>query len=122
LCNTQLSEEENVALFDKCAYPNYHGHNYDLIVTVKGNINEKSGYVMDLKILSRIMKERVINKLDHRNLNLDVDFLKDKITTTENILLSIWQQLEEPIKRTGCQLHKIKLIETENNYAEYYGE
>jgi 6-pyruvoyltetrahydropterin/6-carboxytetrahydropterin synthase len=121
LCNTQLSDEENIELFDKCAYPNYHGHNYDLIVTVKGEINQKTGYVMDLKILSKLIKELIIEKLDHKNLNLDVDFLKDKITTTENILVSIWNELDAPIKATGCCLHKIKLVETENNYAEYDG-
>jgi len=121
LCNPTLTEEENNQIYDKCAYPNYHGHNYELFVTVKGEINPKTGYTMDMKILSKLMKERVVNKLDHKNLNLDVDFLKDKITTTENILVSIWNELDGPVQSLGCSLHKIKLVETENNYAEYYG-
>jgi 6-pyruvoyltetrahydropterin/6-carboxytetrahydropterin synthase len=122
LWNTQLSDDENNEIFDRCAYPNYHGHNYELIVTVKGEINKKSGYVLDLKILSKLMKDLVVNKLDHRNLNMDVDFLKNVITSSENIIVSIWNQLAMPIKATGCSLHKIKLVETENNYVEYYGE
>lgn len=122
LWNDELSESENNSIYDKCAYPNYHGHNYELIVTVKGKIVGKTGYVIDLKILSRIMKELVINKMDHRNLNLDVDFLRNKVPTTENILVSVWNELEPAIIEQGCLLHKIKLVETENNYAEYYGE
>jgi 6-pyruvoyltetrahydropterin/6-carboxytetrahydropterin synthase len=122
LWNNQLSDEENHELFDKCAYPNYHGHNYELIVTLKGEINIKTGYVFDLKLLSKLIKELVINKLDHRNLNLDVDFLKNKISTAENIIVGIWNELYNPIKAAGCLLYKIKLIETENNYVEYYGE
>lgn len=122
LWNDELSEKENDAVYDKCAYPNYHGHNYELTVTVKGEISTRTGYVIDLKILKKIMKELVINKMDHRNLNLDVDFLKNKIPTTENILVSIWNELKQAIIKEGCQLHKIKLVETENNYAEYYGE
>jgi 6-pyruvoyltetrahydropterin/6-carboxytetrahydropterin synthase len=122
LWNDGLSAKENDELFDKCAYPNYHGHNYELFVTVKGKINEKTGYVFDLKKLSRLLKEKIINKLDHRNLNIDVDFLTDKITTAENIAVSIWNEIAPIIKKEGAEVHKIKLIETENNYVEYYGE
>lgn len=121
LWNDKLSDKENDEVFDKCAYPNYHGHNYELIVTVKGKINEKTGYVFDLKKLSRLLKEKVIYKLDHRNLNIDVDFLKGKITTAENISVAIWNEIAPFIKEEGCELHKIKVIETENNYVEYYG-
>ena len=122
LWNDQLSDKENDELFDKCAYPNYHGHNYELIVTVKGEIIEKTGYLFDLKKLSRILKESVIKKLDHRNLNVDVDFLEGKITTAENIAVAIWEEIAPIILAEGGKLHKIKLIETENNYVEYYGE
>jgi len=122
LWNDQLSEEENDEIFDKCAYPNYHGHNYELIVTLKGKIGKKTGYVFDLKKLSQLLKELVIKKLDHRNLNLDVDFLKGKITTAENIVVGIWNEIEPSIIASGCRIHKIKLIETENNYVEYFGE
>lgn len=122
LWNEQLSEKENDEVFDKCAYPNYHGHNYELIVTVKGKINEKTGYVFDLKKLSRLLKETVINKLDHRNLNMDVDFLAGKITSAENIAVSIWEEIEPLIRAEGSNLHRVKVVETENNYVEYYGE
>lgn len=121
LWNPALSNESNLALYDKCANANFHGHNYELIVTVKGEIDEATGYVFDLKQLSNLLKDTIISKLDHKNLNLDVDFLKDIIPTAENIAVAIWNEIETSINSKGCQLHKIKLIETENNYVEYYG-
>lgn len=122
LFNPELSEDENFAFYGKCSNPNWHGHNYELFVTVKGRVNTKTGVLINLKELSQIIQVRIIEKLDHKNLNLEVDFLKDKIVSTENIIIAIWQQLESEIAKTGAYLHKIKLVETENNFAEYYGE
>ncbi len=122
LFNPELSEDENFAFYGKCSNPNWHGHNYELFVTVKGRVNANTGVLINLKELSQIIQVKVIEKLDHRNLNLEVDFLKNKIVSTENIIIAIWQQLEPDIAKTGACLHKIKLVETENNYAEYYGE
>ena len=116
-----LSDSENMDLYGPCANPNWHGHNYVLWVTIKGENNPETGYVVDLKELSRIIKENVIDKLDHKNLNLEVDFLKGKIISTENLAVGIWQQLEPRIKVLGVALHSIKIQETENNIVEYFG-
>ena len=121
LWNKSLSEEENAAIFDKCAYPNYHGHNYILFVTVRGEIDKKSGYVMDAKLLKKIILSKVIDKVDHRNLNLDVDFLTDINPTTENLLLKFWEELEPEINNAHRKLYKLLLQETENNSTEYFG-
>ncbi len=120
LYNPRLSDEENEKLFGKCSNPNWHGHNYVLEVVVKGEIDSLTGYVIDLKELKRIIRENIIEKLDHKNLNLDVDFLKGKIPSGENLVVAIWNQLEGKI--TNGKLHAIKLFETENNYFEYRGE
>ncbi len=118
----QWSEEENFAVFGKCANKNWHGHNYYLHVTVKGKPNPLTGFVMDAKKLGGLIREHVTDKLDHSNLNLDVDFIPEHLQpTTENLVMLIWQQLVPHIEE-GVQLHKIKLIETETIYAEYYGE
>lgn len=122
LYRPEWSDEKNTEVFGGCANPNWHGHNYEIFVTVKGEVNEELGYVMNLKDLSKILKERVISKMDHRNLNLDVDFLKDVMTSTENVAIKIWEQIEEPIANIGIQLHCVKISETENNYVEYYGK
>lgn len=122
LYRPEWSDEKNTEVFGGCANPNWHGHNYEIFVTVKGEVNEELGYVMNLKDLSKILKERVISKMDHRNLNLDVDFLKDVMTSTENVAIKIWEQIEGPIAELGIQLHCVKIAETENNYVEYYGK
>ena len=122
LYNPNWSKEKNEEVFGKCANHNWHGHNYELHVTIKGLPNEDTGYCMDLGDLSKLLKEKVIEKLDHKNLNMDVPFMKDKMTSTEVLLVEIWNQIEEPIAVLGCTLHKVKLYETENNYAEYFGE
>ena len=114
-------DEKNLEVFGKCSNPNWHGHNYILYVTVKGNVSKETGFVVNLKQLSKIIKTRVIDKIDHKNLNIEVDFMKDKIVSTENIVVAIWNEMEEDIKRTGAELHCVKLVETENNYVEYYG-
>lgn len=118
--NPELSDDENYRLYGKCSNPNGHGHNYVIEVTVSGEINPNTGYLIDLKELKKIIRENVIEKLDHKNLNLDVDFLKDKIPTAENILIGIWEQLKNKIP--NAKLYSIKLYETENNYVEYRGE
>lgn len=115
------TNEKNLEIFGKCSNPNWHGHNYDLFVTVKGRINLETGFVIDLKFLSTLIKERVIDKIDHKNINLDVDFMKDRMASTEVLAEAIWEQLDSAIKGQGCALHCIKLFETENNYVEYFG-
>ncbi len=115
------SKKKNNAVFGKCANPNWHGHNYTLFVTVKGKPNPDTGFVMDAKKLSKIVRKHITGKLDHSNLNLDVDFIPKKLQpTTENLVILIWQQLVPRIK--GCKLHSIRLHETDNIYAEYFGE
>jgi len=120
LWNSDLSEEQNIELFDKCANPNGHGHNFVLEVTVVGDIKNESGYVVDLKKLKNIIREEIISKVDHKHLNYDVDFLKDKIPTAENIVRAFWRVLE--MKISNAKLSAIRLHETENNTIEYRGE
>lgn len=119
----EWSPEENTAVFGKCANPNWHGHNYSLFVTVKGKINYETGYLIDLKHLKTIINDHVIEKLDHKNLNLDVPFLQGKMATTELLCVEIFNELKTPIEsNNGVFLHSVRLHETENNYAEYFGE
>lgn len=115
------SDEKNLEVFGKCSNPNWHGHNYVLRVTVKGEPAEDHGFVMNTNVLKRIIQEKVISKIDHRNINLEVDFMKGKIATTENLAIAIWNELKQPIEMEGAQLHCIKIEETENNTIEYYG-
>jgi 6-pyruvoyltetrahydropterin/6-carboxytetrahydropterin synthase len=121
LFNPELSDEENERLYGGCANPNWHGHNYILWVTIRGEVNPVTGYLVDLKELSRIMKEQVVDKLDHRNINLEVDFMKDRFVSTENLAIAIWEQLERPVRELGAELHSVKIRETENNSVEYFG-
>ncbi|OGU34501.1 MAG: 6-pyruvoyl tetrahydrobiopterin synthase [Ignavibacteria bacterium GWB2_35_6b] len=120
LHNPKLSDEENVRVFGKCNNANGHGHNYVLEIIVAGEINPDTGYLIDLKVLKEIIIENVIRKVDHKNLNMDVDFLKDVIPSAENIAVGIWKQLVE--KLPAGKLYSVKLYETENNYVEYKGE
>ena len=120
LYNPKWTKEENEAFFGKCANQYYHGHNFELFVTVKGIANPDTGMVMDLKELKAIIKEEVTEKLDHKNLNEDIDFLKGQMPSIENIIVAIWEILDAKI--TNGKLHYLKLIETENNFVEYYGE
>lgn len=117
-----LTDLQNFELYGKCSNPNWHGHNYILLVTVKGEINPETGYVVNLKELSLIIKEEVVDKIDHKNLNLEVDFMKGIIPSTENLAVAVWNQLRPKVERLGINLHCIKIKETENNFAEYYGE
>jgi 6-pyruvoyltetrahydropterin/6-carboxytetrahydropterin synthase len=121
LFNPAFSDEKNLEIFGKCANPNWHGHNYYLYVTVKGEVNKDTGYTVNLKELSSIIRLHITDKLDHKNLNLDVDFMKNRMPTTENVAIAIWEQLEGHIQQLGGILHCIKLYETDNNYVEYFG-
>ena len=115
------SDEKNLEVFGKCSNPVWHGHNYTLYVTVKGEVLPDLGYVADLKSVSTIIREKIIEKIDHKNINLEVDFMKGKIASTENLAISIWEELVLPVRNLGAELHCIKLEETENNFVEYYG-
>ncbi len=121
LFNPNWSEEQNETVFGKCANKNWHGHNYDLFVTVKGNINPDTGFVVNLKELSTLIRKDVTEILDHKNLNLDVAGMA-VMPSTENVTLFIWNILADKIKAMGAQLHSIKLYETESNFVEYFGE
>lgn len=122
LFSPAFSDEKNEEIYGQCSNPNWHGHNYILWVTIRGQVNPETGVVINLKDLSKIIKSKVTNKLDHKNLNVEVDFLRDKIISTEVLAIGIWNQLKEEINTAGAELFKIKLEETENNFVEYYGE
>lgn len=117
--NPALSDAENVALFGKCNNPNWHGHNYTLDVFVAGEIDETTGYVVDLSVIEDIVTREVIDKVDHRNFNVDVDFMRGINPTSENIILAFWRVLEPALK--PARLTKLVLRETENNSVEYDG-
>src|SRR5687768_13476228 len=121
LFNPAWSPEKNDEVFGKCANSNWHGHNYELYVTVKGRPNQETGFVFDAKRLSMLIKEQVIEKLDHKNLNLDVPFMAGQFCSTENLAVGIWQQLA-PCLPADVELHCIKLYETPRIYVEYFGE
>lgn len=118
----ELSDPENFELYGQCSHPNWHGHNYELFVTVKGDVNAKTGYVLNLKGLSLLIRDKVIEKIDHKNINIDVDFMQGLIPTTENLVIAIWNTLEDDVATLGARLYKVKLQETENNFVEYLGE
>jgi 6-pyruvoyltetrahydropterin/6-carboxytetrahydropterin synthase len=120
LYNEKYSDEENSKIFGKCSNPNGHGHNYVLEVIVKGKIDPATGYVIDLKILKQIIRENVIDKVDHKNLNVDVDFMNGLNPTAENIAIGVWNQLQNKIP--SGELYSVKIYETENNYVEYRGK
>lgn len=121
LWNNSWSHETNLKTFGGCANPNWHGHNYELFITVKGEPKADTGFTIDLKFLSDLVEDRVISKIDHKNLNMDVDFMEGIMTSTENLAIAIWEQLEHAIAAEDCTLHSIKLYETENNFVEYFG-
>ncbi len=120
LYNHTWSEAQNRAVFGKCANPNFHGHNYELFITVKGNVDPETGFVVNVHLLGEIIKREIVEKLDHNNLNLDVDFMKDIIPSTENLAKAIWKKLENFLD--DCELHCVKLVETENIFVEYFGD
>lgn len=120
LFNPTFSDERNESVFDKCNNPNGHGHNYRLDVTVRGVPDRETGYVIDLKVLAQIIDEEIIDNVDHKHLNYDVEMLRGVIPTAENIAVIFWRRLEARI--TSGTLHAVKLYESENNFVEYFGE
>jgi 6-pyruvoyltetrahydropterin/6-carboxytetrahydropterin synthase len=124
LFNPAWTHEKNVEVFGPCANENWHGHNFDLIVTIKGIPDPGSGFVVDLKKLSTLIKKEVIEKLDHKNLNVDVDFMQGKLASCENLIVEIWKILDRhlPAITSNGKLHSLKLFETPRNYVEYFGE
>ena len=121
LFNPSWDDKQNESVFGKCSNKNWHGHNYEVFVTVKGSDDADTGYVIDMKVLSDLIKVKIVDKMDHKNLNVEVDFLKGVITTAENIVIGIYNELFDDIKKMGKHLHSVRLNETENNYVEYYG-
>jgi 6-pyruvoyltetrahydropterin/6-carboxytetrahydropterin synthase len=121
LFRPDFTDEKNLEVFGKCSNPNWHGHNYTLFVTVKGEIDPATGFLVNLKDLSELINTLVIEKLDHRNINLEVDFMQGVLASTENIAVGIWNELKDPVRELGALLFKVELHETENNFVEYYG-
>lgn len=121
LFNPNWSREKNNEIFEMCANENWHGHNFELFVTVKGSPDPDTGFLMDVKKLSLLIKENVVEKLDHKNLNMDVDFLQGKMCSTENLAIGIWNELQ-PHLPPHAKLHCIKLYETPRIYVEYFGD
>lgn len=120
LANPSWTKEQNEAVFGPCANENWHGHNYELYVTVKGIPNEDTGFLFDVKKLSKLIKQYVLDELDHKNLNIDVPFMQGKLCSTENLAMAIWKQLE-PQLPTEVTLHCVKLYETPRIFVEYFG-
>lgn len=121
LFRADFSDEKNAEVFGKCSNPNWHGHNYELFVTIKGEVNPETGFLVNLKLLSKIIREKVTDQIDHKNINLEVPFMQGKFASTEMLAMAIWDQLETSITTLGAALHCIKLYESENNFVEYYG-
>lgn len=124
LWNPNWSEEKNTAVFGPCANVNWHGHNFELIVTVKGIPDPETGFVVDLKQLSNLIRTLVIDKVDHKNLNVDVDFMLGKMASCENLVMEFWKILEPAVNHIVVQgkLYKLTLYETPRNFVEYFGE
>ena len=121
LYNPGWNKQKNEEVFGLCANENWHGHNYELYVTVKGKPDKGSGFLFDVKKLSKIIRETIIEKLDHKNLNVDVDFMRGEMCSTENLAVQIWKQLHSHLPNE-IELHCIKLYETPRIYVEYFGE
>ena len=124
LYNPQWSKAKNAEVFGPCANENWHGHNFELIVTIKGNPDPQTGFVIDLKKLSTLIRNEVVEKLDHKNLNVDVDFMQGKLASCENLVVEIWKILEAGVPSLTAfgKLYCIRLYETPRNYVEYFGE
>ena len=120
LYNPGWSKEKNDEVFGKCANENWHGHNFELYVTIKGDPDPETGFIFDAKKLGALINEKVTEKLDHKNLNVDVDFMKGKLCSIENLVMAIWKELE-PHLPSPVKLHCLKLVETAKIYVEYYG-
>ena len=123
LFNPNWSDEKNKEVFGPCANHNWHGHNFELIVTVKGEPNADTGFVIDLKLLGDIIKREIIDQVDHKNLNLDVPFMQGKMASCEILIMEIWKLLDHSLEAvTEARLHRIRLYETSKNFVDYYGE
>ncbi len=124
LYNPNWSEEKNKEIFGPCANENWHGHNFELIVSVSGEVIPDTGFVIDLKKLSDLIQREIIQKVDHKNINLDVPFMKDKMGSCENLVIEFWKILEPKVNEIAqnAQLHKLRLIETPRNFVDYYGD
>ena len=120
LYNPNWDKEKNETVFGKCANENWHGHNYELHVTIKGEVSADTGFLFDVKKLSLFIDANILEKLDHKNLNVDVDFLQGKMCSTENLAIGIWQELQKHLP-SEVQLHCIKLYETPRIFVEYVG-
>ena len=120
LSNPQWSKEKNEEVFGVCANENWHGHNYEIMVTVKGEPDPATGFLFDVKKLSALIKKYIIDELDHKNLNIDVPFMQGQMCSTENLVIAIWKQLEPQIP-SKVKLHCIRLYETPRIYVEYFG-
>jgi 6-pyruvoyltetrahydropterin/6-carboxytetrahydropterin synthase len=120
--NERLSPEENARVFGKCANRNGHGHNYTLEVTVEGEVDPVSGFVVDLKQLKDVIQREVIDAYDHRHLNLEIAEFQSMMPTTENIAIAVWKRLEEEIRSQGAKLHRVRVYETDDLFADYCGE
>ncbi len=121
LFRSDFSDEKNYEVFGPCSNPNWHGHNYVMWVTIKGDVDSETGFLINLKQLSKILKTKVVEKIDHKNMNTEVDFMKGKLASTENLAIAIWNEIEQPVREIGAELHCVKISETENNSVEYYG-
>jgi len=124
LWNPKWTEEKNKEVFGPCANANWHGHNFELIVTVKGLPDDDTGFVVDLKALSTLIRTLVVDKVDHKNLNVDVDFMEGKMASCENLVMEFWKILQPAVDKITPHggLYKLKLYETPRNFVEYYGE
>lgn len=123
LFKPEFDDEQNFEIFGACSNPNWHGHNYTLWVTVAGQLNPETGFVMNLKDLSSIIKTKIIEKIDHKNINLEVDFMKGQLASTENLAVTIFEILQNELWiYANVRLHCVRLQETENNYVEYFGK
>jgi 6-pyruvoyltetrahydropterin/6-carboxytetrahydropterin synthase len=120
LYNPEWSHEKNEQVFGKCANKNWHGHNYELMITVKGEVDPQTGFLVDARKLGSLIDLHICEALDHKNLNIDVDFMKGKLASTENLAVAIWERLA-PLLPEGVQLHCVKLYETPRICVEYFG-
>lgn len=121
LWNENWTVEKNKEVFGKCSNEHFHGHNYELHVTVKGEPQPDTGFVVNAKSLGDLIKLKIVEEVDHKNLNIDVEFLKGKFTSAENLAIGIWNELQPDIEKMGVALHCVKLIETRSIYVEYFG-
>lgn len=121
LWNENWTVEKNKEVFGKCSNEHFHGHNYELHVTVKGEPQPDTGFVVNAKSLGDLIKLKIVEEVDHKNLNIDVEFLKGKFTSAENLAIGIWDELQPDIEKMGVALHCVKLIETKSIYVEYFG-